>query len=37
MKAGPGNDVVDATAALGTTTVLGEGDDTFHGSPATTT
>jgi hypothetical protein len=34
VKAGAGNDVVDATAATGTTTVLGEGDDTFHGSAA---
>ncbi len=34
VRAGAGNDVVDATAATGTTTFLGEGDDTFHGSSA---
>ncbi|WP_207208333.1 hypothetical protein [Nocardioides glacieisoli] len=34
VKAGPGNDVVDATAATGITTFLGEGDDTFTGSGA---
>ncbi len=35
VYAGPGNDVVDATAATGgTTTTLGDGDDTFLGSAA---
>ena len=34
VKAGAGNDVVDATTATGVTAVLGEGDDTFLGSSA---
>jgi hypothetical protein len=35
VNAGAGNDVVDATAALGgTSTILGDGDDTYLGSAA---
>ncbi|MCF6377961.1 hypothetical protein L2K70_10115 [Nocardioides KLBMP 9356] len=32
VRAGAGDDVVDATAATGTNTFLGEGDDTYLGS-----